>query len=275
MDTHFRRLIVIGFLFVLSARASIAVPVEVPIGGIVKDCTNNFRANITISELTDDRFRTIDVDGYPITKEANAGNNFCVEFNIGDHVIDRNGRRRPVMDAEQEVERIRSPGEKSILDLEAMIFDVGTNQFVLVSMFATIANQLGFGVELRIPDVFADTNKDGEIGFGDVLYGLVDLTEYVQSIPAFSLGDSVDIINGVVAQFPGMRFSTTPFTFDPNAGFSGTAVTAPGRIDAEHRLTALPEPGSVLLVLSGWLLVFLMLPRRRQPAATSTATTPR
>jgi hypothetical protein len=52
-----------------------------------------------------------------------------------------------------------------------------------------------------------------------------------------------------------MMFSSTPFLFDPKTGFTGTDVTLPGVIDAEHGASAAPEPGTLGYLGLGFILM--------------------
>ena len=150
-------------------------------------------------------------------------------------------------------------GEESDLDLESVFFSGGV--YSLQDLFGTIQQALGNGVVVAVPDLFADTNNDGSLDDGDVLYALVDMSVYLQAIPSFTEGEAFNIVNGVVAGLPGMMFSTTEFTFDPSTGFSGTDYTGEGDVLAEHDVMATPEPAAGGLAVAGLLGIFLL--RRR------------
>lgn len=138
----------------------------------------------------------------------------------------------------------RSPGEASDLDLESLVVDPVTNQVLFEGLFARIAIELGTSVEVQIPDLYADTDGNGQLGPGDLLYSLVDLHQYLQDVPTFSLGDSFSIVNGQVDALPGMLFSTSPFTYDPSSaiGFRFTPYDGDGLAESLHGLQAVPEP---------------------------------
>jgi PEP-CTERM motif len=144
-------------------------------------------------------------------------------------------------------------GEESDLSLESVFFDPVTHTYSLQDLFGTIQHDLGKYVEVAIPDLYADTNGDGSLGAGDVLYSLVDMNFYLKSIPTFTPGEAFSIVNGKVAGLPGMLFSTTEFTFDGATGFAGTDYTGVGIVESEHVLEAVPEPSSLLLLGSGIL----------------------
>jgi hypothetical protein len=138
-------------------------------------------------------------------------------------------------------------GEVSDLMLEALSFNAG--QYQSQDLFGTIASFLGDDVEVEIPDLYADTNGDGSLDTGDILYSLVDMSIYLKSVPSFSIGDTYSVVNGRVAGLPGMQFSTTEFTFDPSTGFTGTDYTGMAEAETLHALQSTPEPGTIVLTL--------------------------
>jgi hypothetical protein len=138
-------------------------------------------------------------------------------------------------------------GEISDLMLEALSLHAG--QYQSQDLFGTITSFLGSDVEVEIPDLYADTNGDGTLDTGDILYSLVDMSIYLQSVPSFSIGDTYSVVNGRVAGLPGMQFSTTEFTFDPSTGFTGTDYTGTAEAETLHALQSTPEPGTIVLTL--------------------------
>ena len=141
-------------------------------------------------------------------------------------------------------------GAISELSIETVYFDAAAGGFYIGSIMDTVFSALGADVGVRLPDLYADTNGDGSIGPGDVLYSWVDLDVYLAAIPLFAEGDIFNIVNGEVAQLPGMLFSTTPFGFDSAIGAIGTPFTGSGVAFSEHELVAdVPEPGSLMLVM--------------------------
>ena len=141
-------------------------------------------------------------------------------------------------------------GPKSDLSIESIYFNLVTNRYELLNIWGTIAQQLGETAVVAIPDLYiADANG---ILNGVTLYSLVDLAVYVQAIPTFAEGDVFNVVNGVVAGLPGMRFSTTPFTFDPVTGFTDPPYTGMAIAETQHGFTpAVPEPSSVALLAAG------------------------
>jgi len=167
----------------------------------------------------------------------------------------------------------RDVGATNDLMIESVAYSTLLGRYFLIDDFGTIARKIGLFIEVGVPDLYADTNGDGSIGPGDVLYSLVDLNIYLDSVPSFSLGDHFSIVGGTVAGLPGMMFSTTPFVFDPLTGFSTTgafsgafssAFTGDGVVLARHGMTAtVPEPGEWALLMVGFCLLGLTIRRTR------------
>jgi hypothetical protein len=153
-------------------------------------------------------------------------------------------------------------GAVADLLLESIFFDTLSNTFQFESNGNFLANAVGYGVVVKIPDLWADTNHDGSLDTGDVLYSLVNLEQYLAGpIPTFTPGQTFNIVNGQVASLPGMLFSTTPFTFDPTTGPSGTPYTGNATALTDHEPVTMPEPGTIGLIGCG--LVLLWRTRRR------------
>lgn len=126
----------------------------------------------------------------------------------------------------------------------------GPHGFQLDDIFNTISLSRGDNVPVTIPDLYA-ANADRTLTSGGVLYSLVDLNIFLANPPVTSLGDTFQVVNGQVAGLPGMFFSTTPFTFDSNTGFSDPAYTGNAIEETNHVLTSTPEPSAWLLLASG------------------------
>lgn len=129
-----------------------------------------------------------------------------------------------------------------------------------------ILQNFGPGVNFRTPDFYADVTGDGVIDSSDVLYAVVDTRELFFSplfsaVEASSLGSIFTIVGGVSPLLPGYEFFTTPPTFDPVNGFSGTPYTGAAYEFTDHDLSTIPEPGTVLLFVAG-LAGFVVMRRR-------------
>lgn len=156
-------------------------------------------------------------------------------------------------------------GATSILWMETQFVDINSGLYYLGSNFDAIFARWGAGFEVVIPDLYADTNGDGVIGAGDVLYSLVNIATYIEAIASFTEGDVFNIVNGQVAGLAGMQFSTTEWTWDPVTGFSGTPFTGSGAADSLHGLTSdAPEPASAALVALGLAAAWGLRVRRRR-----------
>lgn len=139
------------------------------------------------------------------------------------------------------------------LNLESVSTDNG--RLVLEDTIGRLIDRVGAGVPVRFPDLYADTNGDGVLGAGDLLYSSVDVNTYLNTRPSFSFGDTYVATNGLVAGLPGMFFSTSPISLDPFAGFVGTPYTGNVVVLTDHELTGIPEPSSALLLLTGVVLI--------------------
>ena len=166
-----------------------------------------------------------------------------------------------VCDATNTYNYINSPdGEEAILSLESLVFDTTTGEWLIEGLFARLGSR-----ELVVPDLFADTDGNGVLGAGDVLYSLVDINQYLTSVPLFALGDVFNIQNGQVLGLPGMLFSLTPFLYNPTsaAGFDYTPYSGIGVADASHGLAPIPEPATLTLSALGGVALCIYRRRRR------------
>lgn len=151
------------------------------------------------------------------------------------------------------------PGGKASLRIESLILNPNINEWEMYNIFDTVQFYSGLGNPFEIPDLYADTNGDGAIDDGDVLYGWVNLWQYIPTAPKFSLGDEFTLTNGQITAIngvstngpvPGIWFGTTDFCYDPTAAngfdcdppYSGTTYAY-----TNHSLTATPEPLAITL----------------------------
>jgi hypothetical protein len=159
-----------------------------------------------------------------------------------------------VADFRQSTMRLQHSGEVADLSVEAVYLNPATGLYVIGNVFGTLESRIG-NATVSIPDLFADTNHDGSLDSGDILYSVVDLNKYLNDVPTFTLGESFNIVDGAVAGLPGMLFSTTPLTFNQDTGnFTGTLFTGIGFADAAHLPNAVPEPNSIKLAAIAFLL---------------------
>jgi hypothetical protein len=161
-----------------------------------------------------------------------------------------------------------APTDEAVSYLELASFVEVDNNYVMTPLQSFVADHLGFGTPLWIPDLFADTNGDGEIGAGDVLYATVNLAEYYPAQVTFDLGDTFTIVNGLCEALPGMLFGTEPIIPDASSptGYlnpspfnpSGLALNATASGDASalaaHGVVATPDLTSSLPLFSLALL---------------------
>jgi hypothetical protein len=219
-----------------------------PENGRLRETTTAKDAEVTI-DVTDDKGKVIPNDRFPrkfgLGTETEGGPSIIII--IPDKVGSLGGDSVPVIDVRQVLKILKNSGEVSDLSIESMVFDPVSGTYELVNVFGTLADRQ-ITYEVRIPDLFGDTNKDGILGDADILYSLVDLNIYLNSIPSFSLGDSFTIANGTTSALPGMQFSTTPFDFDPGTGFSGTPYSGTAVAEGEHGVTVIPEPSAIVLI---------------------------
>lgn len=176
-------------------------------------------------------------------------------------------------------------GGMSILDIDSWWIDPDTGLWVKEGLFDRLSVRYDFkAISLNIPDLFADTNGDGVIGDGDVLYSFVNIYQFTVNAPVFSLGDWFTIVNGQVPGLEGMWFSPTPIYVDPVLGPqpSGGAWYNSGQFQSwstgnavamsAHSLYVphIPEPATWAMMIAGFGIVGLGLRRHgRLPASLS------
>jgi len=246
----------------LSAKADEAI-IDVPKNGILVEKVPA-TADVTV-RLTGPKMENLPFGGWP--KTQNAQRDSPAVFKDIPLLVFDGDTPHPVKDLGQTIKILgQNTGEISDLSIEAAVFNPTLGQFQLFNIFGVIGQLVG-GQEVDIPDLFADTNGDGSLDTGDVLYGLVNVVPYIEALPSVALGDSYMVVNGQVAGLPGMLFSTTPFSFDPTTGFSGTLYNGPALTEGIHGATAIPEPTSLALISIGVIGLWVRTLRRRENPA--------
>jgi hypothetical protein len=193
----------------------------------------------------------------PIQRIGAAG---FVRFVAPNRSPDVNGRPQLVYDY---VQFSKDPDPVSWLSVEAFV--PSGSDFLEYNVFDFIADSVGEGVTVRIPDLFGDTNGNGMLDSGDVLYAAVNLADYIPADVSFALGDTFNVTGGSTPALPGMIFGTAPITLDPSSpdGFSNPDPwTGTGTALTEHDNTAVPERGTNALIICG-MLFFGFLNRSR------------
>ena len=143
--------------------------------------------------------------------------------------------------------------------LEAVAFEPSGDDFLVTPFPDYIRENLGYYVELRIPDLYADTDGSGELGEGDVLYSAVNLADYLPAGVDFQIDDIFSISNGTISSLPGFLFGTEPILRDassPNGFVNPSPFTGTAYALTEHDVYTVPEPATFLLLgLGGSLLL--------------------
>jgi hypothetical protein len=236
----------------------------IPVGGYITErASAPSQSNISLTDDDEAAIGSGDINHVQINHFEPSRNDYASEpVKIPDQVggVD-------VCDVTQNITKLDPPlsggGEISDLSIEAVVFDAATGKFETANIFDTLANQVGLNKVVSIPDLYADTDGNGVLETGDILYSVVDLNTYLSSIPSFSLGQTFNIVDGTVAGLPGMQFSSTPFSFDQGTGDStGTPVTLLGIAEAQHDPeAAIPEPSTWSLLALGFSVLALLRTR--------------
>lgn len=175
---------------------------------------------------------------------------------------DINGRPQLVYDF---VQFSKDPDPISWLSVEAFV--PSGSDFLEYGVFDMIARLDGVNVPVAIPDLFGDTNGNGSLDTGDVLYTAVNLADFIPAHVSFALGDLFTIVNGTSSALPGMVFGTAPITLDDTSpdGFSNPAPwTGTGDALTEHLPMAVPEPASGAVMFGALLLTTVANRARRR-----------
>ena len=278
--SHFRACQVLGCLitalFVLAGMPALANPVggntdnctiagavvhEHNFFGVDKDFTVNFTDKTKGAEIVTSVHAGVIQAGQTVTVGVPAAANGLLHCDVINHSVAVGGGGGPGN---------IQPNARQELKIEALVKDPITGEVRLGSIFDFVFQAYGSGV-VFMPDLWGNTNGDGVIGDGDLLYSLIDLREYTNSgadllstvNARFFAGQAFNIVGGIVVGLPGMMFSTTEFTFDPATGYHGTAYTGTGFAVTDHGIGVVPEPMSLPLFLIALVAAF-NASRRRQ-----------
>ena len=104
---------------------------------------------------------------------------------------------------------------------------------------------------ISIPDLYA-VDANGGLIADQELYSLVNLATYLAMPLTFTLDETFDVVNGQVAGLPGMSFSTDPFSFSPEAGFTDPPYSGPATVFTWHDMEAVPEAATWMLMALGF-----------------------
>lgn len=175
---------------------------------------------------------------------------------------------RDITDAYQQTKK-NNAGEISELHISA--FYPSGSDFQLIGFTNHVADNIGLGIEVFIPDLFADTNGDGSLNDGDLLYSIVNLVDFLPAAVNFSLGDTFNIVNGTSPLLPGMMFGTAPIEVDADSpsGYSNPSPwTGPGVALTKHGIVAVSEP-PLFLVFMSFVAYFFARTQRSQMTVKS------
>jgi len=222
-----------------------------PIGGDIVETTRSKQVDVTLYATGRDG-EDLSVPGFP--KHILFGSKDGKPVTSGVQHIPVESGGKVIYDVHQVTKVLKDSGEINDLKIEAVYKDPSTGRFELGNIFGAIADQKGIGQTVWIPDLFADTNTDGILGEGDLLYSVVDLNVFLVNAPSFNLGDTFNFANGPAAELPGMIFSTKPFTFAADTGWTsdGGDFTGAGSAESIHGDTpTVPDPSAWIPVTAG------------------------
>src|SRR5439155_299549 len=86
------------------------------------------------------------------------------------------------------------------------------------------------------------TTPNGLMDDDDTLYSLVDLRQFLLNPPDFDPLQHFQLVNGHSDALPGMRFSTTPFTFSEQSGWSDGTPFSGDSVELSYHEMVVPAP---------------------------------
>lgn len=151
----------------------------------------------------------------------------------------------------------------SVVMLEALYRDQN-GAWGIEQLFDCVNAYVGSNTEIFVPDL-AFSDSQGNLIADTTLYSLVDLNTFLPAGSNFDFGDVLQIEDGFTPSLQGMLFSSTPFSFDPETGFTGTPIDGYGTMVAYHGLRSAPVPESSCIGgIAGVVLSCLVAVRMRR-----------
>jgi hypothetical protein len=218
-------------------------------------------------KLTDKDEKVIDAEGWPRDVEADLTGNsaipgaggphstYRVTVNIPNKVQKKNATNPVVfIDVKDFIFKytgwqVVAPLKLTSMNVESIRQDVQTGWYI-ASVVDTVRDAVGENVDVSFPLLSSMDGAD--------FYSLVDLSVFPMTPPpAVNLGDVFSISSGQSAALPGMFFSSTPFDLDSVSGLLYTPFSGDALVVGQNTLAAIPEPGSLSLLLAGGTVMSL------------------
>jgi hypothetical protein len=219
-------------------------------------------------KLTDKDEKVIDGEGWPRDVEADLTGNspaipgaggphstYRLTVNIPNKVQKKNATNPVVfIDVKDFIFtytgwQVVAPLKLTSMNIESIRHDAQTGWYI-ASVVDTVHDAVGENVDVAFPLLSSMDGAD--------FYSLVDLSVFpMTSPPAMNLGDVFSISNGQSTALPGMFFSSTPFDLDSVSGLLFTPFSGDALVVGQNTLAAIPEPGTLSLLLAGGIVMSL------------------